>query len=65
MMTANQYRAAIEKLGLTQNGAAAFLGVSERTGRRFALGEVAVPSSVAMLLRLMIRLKLTTKDVSG
>ena len=30
-MTANQYRSALDKLGLTQAGAAEFLGVSIRT----------------------------------
>jgi DNA-binding transcriptional regulator YiaG len=62
-MTAMQYRAAIEKLGLSQQGAARFLGVGERTSRRWALDEVRVPESVAMLLRLMIRLKLKPEDV--
>ncbi|MGE0278424.1 MAG: helix-turn-helix domain-containing protein [Nitrospiraceae bacterium] len=58
-----QYRAAIEKLGLSQRGAAAFLGVDERTSRRWALGEAQIPESVSMLLKLMIRLKLTPDDV--
>lgn len=62
-MTAVQYRTAIEKLGLSQRGAAAFLGVDERTSRRWALGEAQIPGSVALLLRLMIRLKLTPDDV--
>jgi len=64
-MTAMQYRTAIEKLGLSQRGAAQFLGVDERTSRRWALGEAQVPESVAMLLRLMIRLKLKPDDVKG
>lgn len=58
-----QYRTAIEKLGLSQRGAAQFLEVDERTSRRWALGEAQVPESVAMLLRLMIRLKLNPEDV--
>jgi DNA-binding transcriptional regulator YiaG len=58
-----QYRASIEKLGLSQRGAAAFLGVDERTSRRWALGEAQVPESVSLLLRLMIRMKLTPNDV--
>lgn len=62
-MTANQYRTAIEKLGLSQRGAAAFLGVDERTSRRWALDEIPVPDSVAKLLRLMVRLKLKPEDV--
>lgn len=62
-MTPVQYRAAIDKLGLSQRGAAAFLGVDERTSRRWALGEAQIPESVAMLLRLMIKLKLKPEDV--
>jgi transcriptional regulator with XRE-family HTH domain len=62
-MTPMQYRAAIEKLGLSQRAAAAFLGVDERTSRRWALDEAQIPESVAMLLRLMVRLKLTPDDV--
>lgn len=62
-MTGVQYRAAIEKLGLSQQGAARFLCVGERTSRRWALGEARVPESVAMLLRLMIRLKIKPEDV--
>jgi DNA-binding transcriptional regulator YiaG len=63
-VTALQYRTAIEKLGLSQRGAAAFLGVDERTSRRWALGEAQIPQSVAMLLKLMIRLKLKPEDVT-
>jgi DNA-binding transcriptional regulator YiaG len=62
-MTANQYRAAIEKLGLSQRGAARFLGVDERSSRRWALGESAIPEAVAKLLRLMVRLDLSPADV--
>lgn len=63
-MTAMQYRSAIEKLGLSQRGAAAFLGVDERTSRRWALGEAQVPDSVSLLLKLMIRLKIKPEDVT-
>lgn len=62
-MTALQYRASIEKLGLSQRGAAAFLGVDERTSRRWALGEAQIPESVSLLLKLMIRLKIKPEDV--
>lgn len=62
-MTPNQFRAAIEAIGLSQRGAGLFLGVDERTSRRWALGEAAIPESVAKLLRLMVRLKLSPEDV--
>lgn len=62
-MTPTQYRAAIERVGLSQRGAGAFLGVDERTSRRWAAGDAAIPESVAKLLRLMVRLKLDPNDV--
>ena len=62
-MTANQYRAAIERLGLSQRKAGAFLGVDERQSRRWAAGDAGIPESVAKLLRLMIRLEIATEDV--
>jgi DNA-binding transcriptional regulator YiaG len=62
-MTPKQYAAAIERLGLSQRGAAAFLGVDERTSRKWIAGDNRVPESVAMLLRLMIKLKLNPDDV--
>jgi transposase-like protein len=53
-MTANQYRAALAKLNLSQRGAARHFQVDERTSRRWALGEVSVPEEVAQALRTMI-----------
>ncbi len=52
-MTANQFRAAIKSLGLTQAGAAAFLGVSLRTAWGYCNGE-HVPVGHARLLNLTI-----------
>ena len=62
-MTAAQYGAAIERLGLTQRAAGAFLGIDERQSRRWIAGDARIPESVAKLLRLMIRLKLYPDDV--
>jgi hypothetical protein len=62
-MTPKQYASAIHALGLSQRAAGAFLGVDERTSRRWVLGESAIPESVSKLLRLMIRLKLKPEDV--
>lgn len=63
-MTPTQYAAAIEKLGLSQRGAAAFLGIDERQSRRWIAGEARIPEAVGKLLRLMIRLKLKADDVN-
>lgn len=62
-MTPKQYADAIERLSLSQRGAAAFLGIDERQSRRWIAGDARIPESVAKLLRLMIRLKIKPEDV--
>jgi hypothetical protein len=61
-MTAKQYRAAIASLGLSQVGAAEFLGISIRASHGYA-NDRPIPLAIAKLLRLMVRLQLTPKDV--
>jgi hypothetical protein len=63
-MTPTQYRAAITKLGLSQEGSGLWLGLSARQGQRYANGEQEIPEPVAKLLRLMIRLDLKPEDVN-
>lgn len=60
-MTPNQYKAAIKALGMAQERAGEWLGVSARTGQNYAAK--GPPEPVAKLLRLMIRLKLKPEDV--
>lgn len=60
-MTPKQYREAIAKLGLTQEGAGEWLGVSPRTGQNYAAK--GPPEPIAKLLRLMLRLNLKPEDV--
>ena len=62
-MTANEYRAAIAALGLSQGGAAAFLGCAPRTSRKWALSESPVPSAAALLLRFMLAWNVTPDAV--
>lgn len=62
-MTANQFRAAIKRLDLSQVGAARLVGADPRTARRWALGEREIPECVAILLRLLIAGKITVGDV--
>lgn len=62
-MTANQFRSAIDRLGLSQAGAASLVGADPRTGRRWALGERPVPVCVAILLKLLLAKKITIEDV--
>lgn len=64
-MTANQFRSALGRLELSQLGAARLLGVGERTPRRWASGDADVPSPVAILLRLMLKGKVTVADVEA
>ena len=49
-MTANQFRATLARLGLSQRGASRLFNVNERTVRRWALGEGTVPESIVTRL---------------
>lgn len=53
-MTPDAYREALDSLGLSQVGAATLFGVNPRTSRRWASGELDVPTVVELVLRLMI-----------
>jgi len=53
-MTAQELRAAIAALDITQVEAAGICGVGERTFRSWVLDEVRPPWSVAVLFRLML-----------
>jgi DNA-binding transcriptional regulator YiaG len=58
-MTADEYRTAIEALGLSQIEAARLLGVDARTSRRWASGEREVPPPAVRFLRYLIATKKT------
>ncbi len=62
-MTANQYRAALTRLDLTQVGAARLLGVNDATSRRWA--RFGVTGTAAVLLRLLVAGKITVKDIEA
>jgi DNA-binding transcriptional regulator YiaG len=62
-MTAGHFRAALERLDLTQGEAAEFFGVSIRTAHAWANNGAPIPEAVAKLLRLMQRLNLKPSDV--
>jgi hypothetical protein len=64
-MTAKQFRATLDRLGLSQAAAAALVGADPRTGRRWALDERAVPECVAILLRLLLARKISVADIEG
>lgn len=57
-----RYRDLIDKLGMTQVGAAKFLDIGERTSRRWATNDIDVPLGVVMLLELMVKHGITPHD---
>ncbi len=63
-MTPAQYRAAIAALGLTQAGAAEFLGISLRTSHGYANGE-PIPVAVEKLFRLMHETECSAQHLGG
>jgi hypothetical protein len=64
-MTAAEYRAALNKLGLSIVGSAEHLGLSHRQSQRYANGTSPVADPVAKLLRLAIRIGLSAKDLKA
>lgn len=52
MMTRDDYRVALDRLGLAQEEVGRLLGVGGRTARRWASGEVDVPGPVEVHIRL-------------
>jgi DNA-binding transcriptional regulator YiaG len=62
-MTPAQLQTALDRIGLSQRGGARFLGVDERTMRKWIAGEARIPEAAAKLLRLMIKLGLRPEDV--
>ena len=62
-MTAKQYQAALDKHGLSQVYWGTLMGVDPRTSRRWALGEVRIPGSVAILLKLLDAETITLADI--
>ena len=61
-MTLTQYRSAIDRVGLSQVGAARFFGANPRTGQRWAAD--GPPPAVAVCLRLMIALDLSAEEAA-
>jgi len=62
-MTQNQFRAILDRLNLTQVGAARLFGGAERTFRRYALGEARVPDALVILLRLLENGTIDSHDI--
>lgn len=49
-MTSDAFRAALDRLGMSQVGLARALDVDQRTVRRWAAGQAPIPKAVQMLL---------------
>jgi hypothetical protein len=64
-MTTAEYRAALNKLGLSIVASAEPLGLSHRQSQRYANGTSPVADPVAKLLRLAIRIGLTADDLKA
>jgi hypothetical protein len=62
-MTGAEYEKAIKRLSLSKAEAARFFAVDETTQRRWIADSTRIPRSVAILLLLMIRMKLTPDGV--
>lgn len=54
MMTTDEYRSALGRLGLKQEEVGALLDAGRRTARRWATGETPVPGPVEMHIRLWL-----------
>ena len=61
-MSPEQFREAVAALGLSQRAAALALEVDERTVRKWALGERAVPGPARVALRCMLTLRQLIRD---
>ena len=64
-MTAKQYRAALDKIGLTQLAVGELFSVGARTSRRWALDEARIPGPVAILLRLLLKKRIKLEDIEA
>ena len=64
-MTADEYRAAIARLGLTQIGAGEVLGVSARTAQTYAAEGPSGPAALAIRLLLALPKEKRAKFLKG
>ena len=65
---ARRYETLHTELGMTQHGAARFLGLGQRTSRRWASGEIEVPDAILMLFEIMKAKRITpnkAREIAG
>lgn len=63
-MTALEYRDALKRLGMTIEDAAKLQGITEATSRKRAFGTAKIPPEADVLLRLVLALRLSVRDVA-
>jgi hypothetical protein len=62
-MTNDEYARALDRLGFTNRGfCLRVVGVNDKTGRDWKDGTTPVPGSVAALLRLLLKLKMSAEQ---
>ena len=64
-MSTEEYRAALDKLGLSIVGSADYLGLSRRQSQRYAQGTAPIADPVAKLLRLAVRAGFSADDLKA
>jgi hypothetical protein len=64
-MTPDELQRALWALDITQQKMARLFGHDERTMRRWVAGESAIPSTVAILVRLLVADKISPADVDA
>jgi hypothetical protein len=64
-VTADQYRSALDRLGLSYAEAARVLACDRRTALRYAAGDSEVPELTARVLRLILAGRLKVRDVEA
>ena len=61
-ITPQQYRIALQKLGLSIRGAGRVLGVTSRQSFRYAGGQTEIPDTIARLIRCYLRNGIPASD---
>lgn len=64
-MEPDEFRQALAELNLSQHALGKWFKIGKRTSQGYALGERPVPGPTAILLRLMMAGKVSTKDIEA
>lgn len=64
-MTGDAFKAALEKIPISQMGFSRLIGVGGRTVRGWIAEEFPVPKAVALLVNLLLRTKIKPEDLKA